>query len=170
MKLVIQTQYKENYAAHNEDFVPGVSEDYWKFKGGSTYVVENLSPNSITKISAQGIPTLAGLIEDVNPYSEEYILDWNIVEDDASVCEEWETPNVLEYDAEIKEWRCTKLTLNGDMGYMRSDIASKAESWIVRPKNDREDYRVMYVLENGERCVGNTELSKALRQLDGEVA
>ena len=34
MKLVINTQYRENYAAHNEDFVPGVSQDYWKFKGG----------------------------------------------------------------------------------------------------------------------------------------
>ena len=39
MKLVINTQYRENYAAHNEDFVPGISENYWKFKGGSTYVV-----------------------------------------------------------------------------------------------------------------------------------
>lgn len=33
MKLIINTQYCENYAAHNEDFVPGKSEDYWKFKG-----------------------------------------------------------------------------------------------------------------------------------------
>ena len=40
-KLVIQTQYKENYAAHNEDYVHGVSEAYWKFKGGSTYVLPN---------------------------------------------------------------------------------------------------------------------------------
>ena len=38
-KLVIQTQYKENYAAHNEDYVHGVSEPYWKFKGGETFVV-----------------------------------------------------------------------------------------------------------------------------------
>ena len=41
--LVIQTQYRENYAAHNEDYVHGVSEPYWKFKGGSTYFVDNRS-------------------------------------------------------------------------------------------------------------------------------
>ena len=44
MKLVINTQHRENYAAHNEDFVPGVSQDYWKFKGGSTFVVNNITP------------------------------------------------------------------------------------------------------------------------------
>ena len=41
-KLVIQTQYKENYAAHNEDYVHGVSEAYWKFKGGNTYIVSDV--------------------------------------------------------------------------------------------------------------------------------
>ena len=43
MKLVINTQHRENYAAHDEDFVPGVSADYWKFKGGSTFVVNNIT-------------------------------------------------------------------------------------------------------------------------------
>jgi hypothetical protein len=170
MKLLINTQHRENYAAHNEDFVPGVSQDYWKFKGGSTFVVENLSSDSVAKIEAEGIPTLTALIEDRNSSFEEYILGYDIVEDGAAVCEEWETPMVLDYDADIKEWRSTKLTINGDMGYMRSDIASKAESWIMRPKNEREDYRVMYVLKNGARCVGNDALSKALKQLELETA
>ena len=31
MKVVINTQYKENYGT--------VSEPYWKFKGGSTYII-----------------------------------------------------------------------------------------------------------------------------------
>lgn len=170
MKLVIQTQYRENYAAHNEDFVPGVSEDYWKFKGGSTYVVENLSSTSVDRINAEGIPTLRALIEDRNHSFEEYVLGYEIEEDGAAVCEEWETPMILDYDTDIKEWRSTKLTINGDMGYMRSEIASKAESWIMRPENQREDYRVMYVLKNGERCVGNDALGEALKQLDLEVA
>ena len=42
MKLLINTQYKENYAWHNEDYVHGVSEPYWKYKGGSAYVLENV--------------------------------------------------------------------------------------------------------------------------------
>ena len=39
--LVIQTQYRENYAAHNENYEHGVDEPHWKFKGGTTYVFPN---------------------------------------------------------------------------------------------------------------------------------
>ena len=38
MKLVIHTQFKENYGAHDWD--GRECPQYWKFKGGSTYVVE----------------------------------------------------------------------------------------------------------------------------------
>ena len=39
MKLVIHTQFKENYGAYDWDG-KGECPQYWKFKGGSTYVVE----------------------------------------------------------------------------------------------------------------------------------
>ena len=42
LNLIIQTQYKENYAAHDEDYVHGVSESYWKFKGGSSYLITDI--------------------------------------------------------------------------------------------------------------------------------
>ena len=32
LNLIIQTQYKENYAAHDEDYVHGVSAPHWKYK------------------------------------------------------------------------------------------------------------------------------------------
>jgi len=162
MKLVINTQHRENYAAHDEDFVPGVSADYWKFKGGSTFVVNNITPPQARNIEMDGIPTLTALIEDRNESFEEYILGYDIVEDDAVVCEEWETPIMLEFDTMLKAWRATKITINGDMGYMRSEIAEKHESWMVLPKNDRDDYRVMWVMENGERGIGNKFLSQQL--------
>ena len=37
-KFVIETQIRENYASHDSDW-DGVSE-YWKNKGGNTYIVE----------------------------------------------------------------------------------------------------------------------------------
>jgi hypothetical protein len=125
-------------------------------------VVENLSSDSVAKIEAEGIPTLTALIEDRNEAFEEYILGYDIVEDDAVVCEEWETPIMFEFDTMLKAWRATKITINGDMGYMRSEIAEKHESWMVLPKNDRDDYRVMWVMENGERGIGNEFLSQQL--------
>jgi len=46
MKLVIQTQFKENYGAHDWDG-KGECPQYWKFKGGETYVFANLIPNDV---------------------------------------------------------------------------------------------------------------------------
>jgi hypothetical protein len=62
MKLVIQTQFKENYGAHDWDGKGECPQD-WKFKGGETYVFNNLSPNDVTRIQESGIPTLTRLIE-----------------------------------------------------------------------------------------------------------
>ena len=169
-KLVINTQYRENYAAHNEDFVPGVSADHWKFKGGSTYVVENITPPQARNIEMDGIPTLTALIENRNESSEEYILGYDIVEDDATVCEEWETPYVLEYDTDIKRWRATRITINGDMGYMRSEISEKRESWLVCPEMEREDYRVLYTMENGDMGIGNDFVADWFTNREGVTA
>ena len=60
--LVIQTQYRENYAAHNEGYEHGVDEAHWKFKGGSTYFVTDLTESNINSIIDNGIPTLSKLI------------------------------------------------------------------------------------------------------------
>lgn len=150
MKLVIQTQYRENYAAHNEDFVEGVSQDHWKFKGGSTYVVENITTAMAQKICDNGIPELTKLVSYSNPASEEYVLDWNLEDNDAVVCEEWETPIVLVFDRENQEWTAIKVTNNGDMGYMRSEIKIKTEKWTMLPENDRADYSSSFLMEDGQ--------------------
>ena len=81
-KLVIHTQYKENYGAHDWDG-KGECPQYWKFKGGNTYVVRDLSAQHINKIAEHGIPTLTDLIEYAHEGSMEYILDWEIVDDNA---------------------------------------------------------------------------------------
>ena len=87
MKLVIQTQYKENYGAHDWNG-EGECPQYWKFKGGETYVVPNVDPNN----APNNIDDLKALICYSTDYSEEYVLDWSFEDDDATVCEEWETP------------------------------------------------------------------------------
>ena len=85
MKLVIQTQIRENYAAHNGF----TGEYYWKCKGGNTYVVENVNPKQAMRIGEEGIPNLTKLIEERNDYYEEYIIDWSLEDNDAVVCQAW---------------------------------------------------------------------------------
>lgn len=76
-KLVIQTQYRENYGAHAWNGV-GACPQYWKNKGGDTYVV-NVSlaqaqdPAFYTAVDA--------CIEHCSNYSEEYVINHELVDD-----------------------------------------------------------------------------------------
>lgn len=149
-KLVIQTQYRENYSFDNDGYPVEGPEAHWKFKGGSTYVVENLTSGMINKIGQNGIPELTKLLEYKNVASEEYILDWSIEESDAVVCEEWETPVVLAFDREQQEWTATKVTSNEEMGYMRSEIKMKTEKWVMLEEQERTDYTSAFLMEDGQ--------------------
>lgn len=147
MKLVIQTQYRENYGAHDWSG-EGECPQYWKFKGGSTYVVRDISPAQRERINSSGIPTLTTLIEYRNEASEEYILGYEVVEDDAPEGEPWET--ATEFQWKLDRWIAVKHTDNrGEYGYMRSEILSKRESWIQLIGGERSDYRCEYELAHG---------------------
>ena len=147
MKIVIQTQVKENYGAHNWDG-EGECPQYWKFKGGSTYVVPNLTPEQATRVREVGLPTLTALIEERSDSYEEYILDWSVRDDDAEVCEPWETPFELSWEQGC--WVARRVIHNGEYGYMRQDIGSKTEQYIMLQGGGRDRYTVVYRDRNGE--------------------
>lgn len=69
----IHTQYKENYSDDP------INAPYWKFKGGSTYVVTGFSLPLNDGLFAAGeaiVNAVRSQIEYANPMSEEYIIDW----------------------------------------------------------------------------------------------
>lgn len=141
MKLVIQTQYCENYGAHDWNG-EGECPQYWKFKGGETYVVPNLSSDQVTQVIDRGIPTLRALIEYSNEASREYILDWSVRDDADVVAEPWETPFELFW--EQGRWVARRTVKNDEYGYMRADIGSKTESYDMLMEGGRENYTVEY--------------------------
>ena len=153
MKILINTQYRENYAAHNEDWVPGVSEDYWKFKGGSTYVVPNFKDyDNITEV----MKNLDSLITYGNPASEEYIIDWNIADDSEEEGESWETVTQI-FIGEDKV-TALRVTDNREDGYMRSEILEKTEAWTMCSDSERADYSASFLMSDGDICDGEPEL------------
>jgi hypothetical protein len=84
MKLVIDTQIAENYAAHN-----GFTGEFrWKYKWGNTYVVDNLTEAQQVRIERAGIPTIKSLIEERNDFWQEYIISYRVVADNAFEGEE----------------------------------------------------------------------------------
>ena len=140
MKIVITTQVRENYGS--------ADKPYWKFKGGDTYVVPNLSVEQTLKVKEYGIPTLKALIETRNEGFEEYVVDWSILDDDATVCEPWETPFNLYW--EQGRWVARRTVENGEYGYMRSDVASKTEQYDMLMGGARENYVATYTMRNGD--------------------
>ena len=99
VSVLITTQYRENYAAHNEDYEHGVDEPYWKFKGGSQYVIEN-----VNLYDTEG-PTFDEIIKMVEPIttysnesSEEYVISNELFDDTESLklnLTEWESPTFI---------------------------------------------------------------------------
>ena len=139
MKLVIQTQYCENYGDANKP--------YWKFKGGETYIVQNLNPAQAERILSHGIPTLKALIEYKNDMSEEYITDYRIVEDDTVVCDEWESPVILSW--ENNTW-VARTIMFGDEAALRKPVISKITKWTMNMNGEKADLAVSYEVEGGQ--------------------
>ena len=151
--LVINTQYRENYAAHNVGYEHGVDEAHWKFKGGSTYFVTDLTESNVNSIVANGIPTLTKLIEYKNEAFEEYIIDWEIRDlgkngdGKGPICESWEIATEFYY--EDKQWKCRTHHTPGDESYWNPAIKSRAEQWIPGEGSTRNDYQCQYKTANG---------------------
>ena len=174
LNLIIQTQYKENYAAHNEDYVHGVSESYWKFKGGSTYLITDV--DFLNTEYLQGLVDATAFIHSYeNSASMEYVLDWELIDEEnlSDHIEHWESPYILEKN-EKGQWTSKKVTENGDMGYMRSEILSRVQVWTyVNEKTDERDvesYHVEYVMVDGTKVVGEKSLGEWFENLEKEVA
>ena len=89
MKILITTQYRENYGTE--------TDPYWKMKGGDEYFILNVDPLK----TAPGllVEQVRGEIEYANPMSEESILDWQLVEDDFQT--NFEQDQLL-FDGEIR--------------------------------------------------------------------
>ena len=89
MKILITTQYRENYGTE--------SDPYWKFKGGSDYFILAVDPSR----TAPGllVEQVRDQIEHAGAMTEEYSLDWQLVEDSALSPFEQDQ---LELDGEIR--------------------------------------------------------------------
>lgn len=144
MKIVITTQVRENYGS--------AERPYWKMKGGSIFVVPNLTVEQTLKVKENGIPTLKALIETRNEMFEEYVVDWSILDNDAVVCDPWETPTDLFWTG--GRWVAMRTIENGEYGYMRREVASKTEEYELEMGGRQANYRVVYTMRNGDVVTG----------------
>lgn len=147
MKIVIYTQVRENYGAHDWDG-EGQCPQYWKCKGGNTFVVPDLTVEQTLKVKENGIPTLKALIESRSEGYEEYVADWAILDNDAKVCDPWETPFELRWIG--GRWVATRTVENGEYGYMNSKVERKTEEYDMMMGGESANYRAVYTMRNGD--------------------
>jgi len=94
MKAVIQTQFLENYGAHDWDG-RGECPQRWKPKGGDTWVVDC---NLYQSQSKGWLEAVKSCIEHSTDFAREYIIsvtmmsDMDWVADQSLYVEEWEAP------------------------------------------------------------------------------
>lgn len=173
MKLLINTQYKENYAWHNEDYVHGVSEPYWKYKGGSAYVLENvISPvetGDAYDMLHKYYPEVVDAISISDEAQQEYIIDVQLLADSAPLeIEEWDNPYFINVSSD-GSIICEKNVANGEFGWMRQEILSKNEKWTMGPNQERNNYKATFIMTDGSQLLGSKELSEYLDAIDNEI-
>lgn len=145
MKVVVYTQIRENYGAHDWDG-EGECPQYWKFKGGNTYVTHDVTVAQGQ--SSEWWDALYAAVQHSSESFEEYIISADLVDecdyDESKVCEEWDSP--------------INLAIVGDRGlatryakrdtFWNHDVEAKLEQWeLVNGK--QEGYVLMYELADG---------------------
>lgn len=159
VKLVLNTQYSENYGSHDWDGT-GECPQHWKPKGGSTYVVTDESLLS----SPESLNEIRGMIEHSDEYSSVFVRGESTVTADATVCEDWETLNEI-YRAEDDTYRVKSVTDNRGHGSMRQQIAVKTTD---RPLSGDGDFSVEYELTNGRFAHSDEQLRTELTNMGVE--
>jgi hypothetical protein len=94
MIVVIDTQFMENYGAHDWDG-QGECPQYWKMKGGSSYKVRNVPRGAHIK-SIVDLVAPEFVHDDIG--SREYIIGYSMENDDFL---SWFEKSQLEYDGKI---------------------------------------------------------------------
>ncbi len=147
MKIVIDTQYRENYGAHDWNG-EGKCPQYWKCKGGYVYVIPNLSMSKAQEILDEKIQEVIALVSYSNSYAEEQVISYDIHHDDEVLWDSWEEPTTLHYENNM--WIARKITPNGEYGYMNKKIVEKHQEYQMLPDGVQENHKCVYVLTSGE--------------------
>ena len=151
-KLVINTQYLENY---------GTKENpYMKFKGGNTYVMDNcgdLEQNQVATIVAQVKPYITTDLIRSNGGCEEYIIDVSVIGQRLKVDGGLNAPTTFHIvDGKVNFMRITD---NREDGWMKKEILEKTETWTHDQMGySRLNYKVSYLMEDGDICNTESEL------------
>lgn len=152
MIIVIQTQFCENYGAHDWDG-NGICPQYWKHKDGSTYFVKCTIEDAQDKDYWSRVETA---IEHKDDYSHEYIIYSKLVDDidfnSLDYHEPWKAPFYIEEVTPNNFYfKSTTNNKKGEYQYMRDDILEKQVSYFKSNGGGIENYNCVYYMVDGNK-------------------
>jgi len=154
-KLVITTQYMENYGDQESP--------YMKFEGGNTYELPNcgdLNENEVATIVAQVRPYITTTLIESNGGCEEYIVDFKVVSHSTKTVEDWETITEFCFDQFTGDVNFMKVTDITEDGWMKKEILERTETWTGDMSDTkRANYKDEYLMEDGD-IVSQKELGE----------
>lgn len=155
MYVIINTQFRENYGAHDWDG-NGECPQHWKYKGGNTYIVT-------TDLWTQDAEReVLRLIQYASDYEQEYLLQVTLVDHRtfklSDFCEEWERPVYLQ---KYNDQWVGRRTYKPEFPHHYPDINWHMEEWTALPCGEREDYAHSLSLTDGSVISYRDYLQKA---------
>lgn len=151
MKLVIEMQDQENYAAHGGF----TGEYYWKYKIGSTYVINDVDVNNLDALVEEVSPFIC---QD-NDYFKSWIATWYVLGDE-------EDTEYVKSQKEYSEW---------DTIYLPSELKKNSKGvWFEKRgyiagmfNKDRPEYAHLA----GKFCgwIDNLETGECVMKIEGDT-
>ena len=150
MAKIVTTQYRENYGAHDWDGT-GECPQYWKNKGGSTYVILGEGANHESVVNY--------VINHSSDYSEEYVMHVEERADYNSVFEPWEDRRYIYINSSLSHYPIMEVLKSSDED-LRRGLKSYRKTWEYENAKDRHSgeckkFNVQYVFEDD--YVANSE-------------
>ena len=149
MKIVIQTQQRENYGAHTWDG-EGRCPQQWKMKGGNTYFVDCTLRESQDPAYWSELNSLINVRCD---YFDEYIISEELVDAIdfmvSNYVESWSAAIYLDRTNGV-DWDAQQITKYDEYTPANGILKQKICSWIMLPKGEQDQYSVMV-----ETCEGD---------------
>ena len=166
MKIVIQTQNRENYGAHDWDG-KGECPQYWKFKGGETYVLHDVDVDDAQQ--SDYWDRIETTLESSSNYCEEYIIGVVLVDEVDFVL----SNHIESYESaidliELADIGFTARQIVVNDGMWRNELARKFTTWTI-VDGERQDFECSYEFING-KILPSAEASEYLEQLNPAVS
>jgi hypothetical protein len=144
MKLVIYTQFEENYGAHDWDG-EGACPQYWKPKGGDVYVVENLE--WADHLGSDIRNNICSILNKSDDYTRQWVISSSFEDNDSFPWSEWDDPIYLDR-AENGYWLARQVKSGDACGFHRS-IKQTISEWVMLPNGRRDNFTTLYVTDRG---------------------